>query len=135
MGNVDLHTMLDNFVVAFNDLDWPVFRSMFTQEATVFAPGPPVTTLTTVEGCFQPVFEQAKKSGTGPPYLNIDPQNLQIREFESTALVTFHLRGLVGYAADELNRRTLFLVKTANVWQIDHLHASTTKDLPGSDAQ
>jgi hypothetical protein len=45
-------------------------------------------------------------------------------------LVTFHLRGLTGYAADELNRRTLFLTQTSTGWQIDHLHASTTKDLP-----
>jgi hypothetical protein len=56
MGNDDLQTMLNEFVTVFNNLDWPAFRSMFTEEATVFAPGPPVTTLTTVVGCFQPVF-------------------------------------------------------------------------------
>ena len=121
----EIEAALEVFTASFNDLDWPVFRSTFTEDATVFAPFSLVPTRTTVEGCFKPIFERVKASRTGPPYLNIEPRDVEIQLFGETAVVTFHLRDLLGRPAGELSRRTAVLIRSESGWRIAHLHASS----------
>jgi ketosteroid isomerase-like protein len=118
-----LQKVLADFMQAFDNLDWERFRTSFDDDATVFYPR---TFPSRAEGRaafeknFKLVFEQIRQGRSKPPYMDIQPKDLEIQRVGDVAIVTFHLDDRPGV----LNRRTLVLRKTASSWKIVHLHAS-----------
>ena len=119
-----LKLALDDFVRAFEDLDWQKFRTSFADDATVFYPrGFPSRAdgREQYESSFKVVFEQLRNGKTGPPYHSIRPKGLKTQMLgEDVAIVTFHLEDRPGM----LNRRTIVFRKMPQGWKIVHLHAS-----------
>lgn len=112
----DLQAALTNFIQAFDNLDWERFRSSFDDDATVFFPrGFPAraTGRTQFEKNFKVVFEQIKDGKTAPPFMDIQPKDMEIQRLGDVAVVTFHLHDRPGM----LNRRTLVLRKNTNGWR------------------
>jgi len=114
---------LTSFIEAFDNLDWDKFRCSFEDDATVFYPRAfphRASGREEFEKTFRTVFEQIRGSQTHPPYMHINPIDLQIQLLGDIAIATFHLDDRPGM----LNRRTLVLHKTESGWKIVHLHAS-----------
>jgi ketosteroid isomerase-like protein len=111
------------FVESFNNLDWEKFRLGFADDATVFFPFPQfprrASGRSEVEAVFKRFFDEARKRKAAPPYLNIEPKDMQIQALGDAAIVTFHLGD-----DDNVGRRTLFFHKQKGRWLIAHLHAS-----------
>ena len=119
-----LRTAFEQFIRAFEDLDWQTFRTSFSDDATVFYPrGVPARAdgREQYEANFKAVFEQLRMGKAGPPYHTIRPKQLQTQMIgDEVAVVTFHLDDRPG----ELNRRTIVFRKMPVGWKIVHLHAS-----------
>jgi ketosteroid isomerase-like protein len=116
---------LAQFLLAFNNLDWPAFRQCFASDATLFNPDIPGATSVhrldgreAIESSFQAVFEL-----TGPPYMHIVPNNLRIQLLGTVAVATFEF----GRAGGSFGRRTLVFERRQGRWLIVHLHASNIK--------
>ena len=106
------------FVDAFNHLDRVRMDACFLDEATVFWPWGGHRGV----GFWTAQFEAWRFERDGPPYLNIQPRDLQIQRLgEAAAVATFHLE----HDPETLGRRTIVLVQTPEGWKIAHLHAST----------
>ena len=119
----DVRETLSKFIVAFDNLDWEQFRSFFSDDATVFYPrgvAKRAAGRAELEENFKRVFDGIRGMQTRPPYMQIEPRDLQIQMFEDMAIATFHLDDRPGM----LNRRTIVLRKMPNGWKIVHLHAS-----------
>jgi len=118
-------TLLQDFILAFDNLEWDRFRSFFADDATVFYPrgftgranGRPQ-----FEANFRQVFEQIRAGRTQPPYMHLQPRDLRIQSYGEIAIATFHLDDRPGV----LNRRTIVLRRRKGQWKIVHLHASET---------
>lgn len=113
-----------DFIAAFVALDWERFRSHFAEDATAFFPPSAnipgrVDGKEAIEKVFRGVFENARKQRPGPPYLAIEPLEMQIQMLGDVAIVTFHLKdpGIFG-------RRSVVFRKFGKKWLIVHLHAS-----------
>lgn len=115
---------VENFVQAFNDLDWAGFEKCWADDATIFNPfveiARRISGKAEIVAVFKNRFDSLKKPDSKPPYLKINPKDLQIRMLKNAAIVTFHLGGVT-----RLGRRTLILEKQGNNWLIVHLHASS----------
>ena len=114
----------DDWVTAFNNLEWETFRTSFTDDATVFFPFIQVprraTGRTEVETLFKQFFDAVKKRKSAPPYQNIEPKDVNIQMLgKEAAIFTFHLPG-----EESFNRRTLVFRKLKGKWLVAHLHAS-----------
>lgn len=112
------------FLIAFRNLDWAPFLAAFAEDATVFFPFPDhprrANGKAAIAAIFQPFFDRMRQQRpTGPPYLTLEPCDLEITQLGESALVTFHL-----HDPGILCRRTLVLTKQNDVWLIRHLHAS-----------
>jgi ketosteroid isomerase-like protein len=112
------------FLAAFDSLNWQLFRSFFAADATVFFPPSAnipmrVEGKTAIEKVFENVFANARKQSSGPRYLKINPLDTRVQMLGNVAVVTFHLQdpGMFG-------RRTLVLQRFGKRWLIVHLHAS-----------
>lgn len=117
-----LEEAVDEFVRAFNNLEWERFRGSFSNEATVFFPFADtpdrITGRARFEARFLEFFDQVRAEREGPQYLEINPDGGQVQAFGDIAIVTFHLGD-----APRLNRRTLVLSNRSGRWLIEHLHA------------
>ena len=122
---VEIDKTMQAFLVAFSNRDIPTFSAYFADDATAFFPpsafGPPsgrVEGRANIAEEFRRLYER-----TGPRRASagvIQPQDMQVRDFDGTALVTFHL------GSDSVRgRRTFVLRRTSTDWKIVHLHAST----------
>jgi len=114
----------DDFIVAFNNLEWETFRNSFTDNATVFFPFIQVPRRANgraeVESLFKQFFDAVRKRKSKPPYQNIDPKDTHIQMLDKEAAIfTFHLPG-----DESFNRRTLVFQKQKGKWLIAHMHAS-----------
>ena len=114
----------DDWVTAFNNLEWETFRTSFTDDATVFFPFIQVPRRASgraeVETLFKQFFDALRKRKPAPPYQNLDPKDGQIQMLgKEAAIFTFHLPG-----EESFNRRTLVFRKEKGKWLIAHLHAS-----------
>ncbi|HEX4947174.1 MAG TPA: nuclear transport factor 2 family protein, partial [Blastocatellia bacterium] len=113
----------EKFVDAFVSLDWERFRACWAADATIFHPSADLPRRLSgreeIVASFKYRFEDLKKQKSRPPYLNIQPKDLEVKLLGSVALVTFHL-------GDETSqgRRTLVMQKQGSEWLIVHLHAS-----------
>ncbi|MDP6607297.1 MAG: nuclear transport factor 2 family protein [Dehalococcoidia bacterium] len=65
------------------------------------------------------VVAEWRASRPGPPYLVLEPRDLEIEVFGDAALATFHLVN-----GSSLSRRTFVLALRDGDWRIVHLHAS-----------
>jgi ketosteroid isomerase-like protein len=114
----------ENFIQAFNDLDWERFEKCWADDATVFNPFVEVARRISgkaeIVAFFKNRFDNLKKTDSKPPYLKIQPKDLEIRMLKTAAIVTFHLGGETG-----VGRRTVILEKQGDKWLIVHLHASS----------
>jgi ketosteroid isomerase-like protein len=118
-----LQEALRDFIQAFDNLDWDRFRAAFDDNATVFYPRAfprRAEGRAAFEQTFKLVFEQIKQGKSKPPYMDIQPRDLETHRLGDVAIVTFHLDDRPGV----LNRRSIVLRKTAGNWKIVHLHAS-----------
>jgi ketosteroid isomerase-like protein len=118
---------LHGFLTVFANLDWDAFRASFDDEATVFFPRGDQPTRAEgrdeIERVFLREFEEARAGASGPPYLDLRPNDLLIQEMGDIAVVSFHLI-LLG----ALRRRTFVLRRRDGAWKILHLHASNISD-------
>ena len=109
---------LATFIAAFNDLDRARMDACFLEDAPIFFPWGGHRQA----GFWTGQFEEWRVERDGPPYLDIQPCDLQIQRLgDAAAVVTFHLE----HDPDTLARRTLVLCRTPDGWKIAHLHAST----------
>ena len=121
----EIRTAVENFLTAFERLDWPAFVGAFEDRATVFFPLPEPAREFTGRDEFEPqfraVFDSIRASNpTGPPYHDLEPKQLEIVPLASgVALVTFLLDN-----EERMGRRSLVLVQSGEHWKIRHLHAS-----------
>ncbi|HLK29249.1 MAG TPA: nuclear transport factor 2 family protein [Puia sp.] len=115
---------LKKFVEAFKNLEFDKFQTFFSDDVTVFFP-PSALVADRINGkekameVFKNFFDKVRKSKAAPPYLDINPQKLQINIFEEIAIVTFELDD-----KDALSRRTIIFKKQNGQFMIIHLHAS-----------
>jgi ketosteroid isomerase-like protein len=118
-----LHEAISRFLSAFRNLEWEPFIATFTDDATVFFPFPDQSARATgigqISAIFQPFFIRLRQQQSGPPYLQLDPLDLQITLVDSSALVTFHI-----HDPDLLCRRSLLWIYHTQQWRLHHLHAS-----------
>ncbi|MGC3947446.1 MAG: nuclear transport factor 2 family protein [Chryseolinea sp.] len=111
------------FVKAFNNFDWPTFRAAFDKDATMFHPtwdhARRVRGTQQVEEAWLDIFPEFSDPNNKEK-LSIDPKNINIQIYGSTAVVTFHL----GDGVESLSRRTVVMVNKDGAWKIVHIHAS-----------
>jgi hypothetical protein len=126
------HATFDNFISAFNALDWDNFRSCLADSASLFNPDIPgaislhrLDGRSEVERSFRAVFDAAE-SDPPPRGPNIHPENVSFQIFSNAALVTFEFRRSDG----SFGRRSLVLVKERKYWKITHIHASNVRTQP-----
>jgi hypothetical protein len=129
----EVRGVMNAFLAAFQDLDWPAFRKCLADRPVVFHPtaairpegsriDDPQTFDTVWLGFFETVRKSAAKQGVAtPPFMKLEPNDLRI-DFPSpdVAVVTFHLRS----STSSIGRRMFVLARTAAGWKITHLHAS-----------
>ena len=122
----EVRRTLTRFLTAFENLDWEAFRNCFADDATVYFPSQRANRATgraEIETTFRQVFERIRATKISPPYLNLEPLDLDIQVFGDTAVATFQLHDL----PDTIGRRTVVLEKRAGEWKIVHLHASNVE--------
>ena len=113
----------EDFVDAFNNLDWDRFDASWAEDATIFFPteGQPrrIEGRSAILETFHSLFENVPEIEAEPPYLSIRPLDLKVQMLGDNAVVTFHLDG-----SEALNRRSLVFARRDGIWLIVHLHAS-----------
>ena len=120
-----IHSALNRFLQAFENLEWAEFRAAFADSATVFHPAPSMAERVAgpagIDSTFQRVFAEIRAEATGgPPFHRLVVTDLSIRSLGcDVALVTFHLRN-----ARRFGRRSVIFHRERMGWKIIHLHAS-----------
>jgi len=126
----EVRTALAKFIQAFDNLDWEAFRGSFADTATVFHPrqfSSRAEGRTGVGETFRQVFVRIKGDKTSPPYMDLQPKDLEIQlAGDEVAIATFYLEDKPG----SLNRRTIVLQKMKGIWKIIHIHASEMPTAP-----
>ncbi len=123
LDGAEARAAIASFIQAFDNLDWDKFRLAFADDATVFYPrkyAQRASGRAEFEATFHQVFEQIRDGKTAPPFMDIQPRNMEIQNLGDTVIATFHLDDREGF----LNRRTIVLHKYSQGWKIVHLHAS-----------
>jgi ketosteroid isomerase-like protein len=120
-ANTDIRETLNSFFRAVEAMDLDRVAPFFDEDAQMFSPlGTYPARLdgrAAILAQFKAIADTIKQM---PAPLKIDPQHMAVREFGDLALVTFHLN----LPGGPLHRRSFLLRKTANRWQIVHIHAS-----------
>ena len=122
----EVRRTLTRFLTAFENLDWEAFRNCFADDATVYFPSQRASRATgraEIDTTFRHVFERIRTTKSSPPYLNLEPADLDIQVFRDTAVATFHLYDV----PNTIGRRTVVLEKRTGEWKIVHLHASNVE--------
>lgn len=111
------------FLVAFDNLDWEPFKAAWAASPSVFFPFPDtprrIDGKAEVERVFAAFFKDVRATTSGPPYLHLNPKELQVQVFGDSALVTFML-----IREHRISRRSLLFVREAGEWKLVHMHAS-----------
>jgi ketosteroid isomerase-like protein len=120
-----------NFLQAFENGDLEIMEASFSENALVFPPvfmtneeRPPIRTidykrLKGMSTSMRNLVMGFRDSSKSPPYMILEPKDLEIQMFREVAIITFHLEN-----GNSLSRRTIVLAKEANLWKIAHIHAS-----------
>jgi len=123
--SIELSGRMMAFINALNNLNWEDFRSFFDQDATAFLESDTLTLLegkSGIEKMFKPIFEETPKNVKGPPYLHLQPLNMNFYLQNDMAIVSFHLK-----RGNTIARRTFVWKKRQKTWLIIHLHGSAVK--------
>ena len=125
------------FLLALGNADLDGILATFAEDATVYLPissSPKrLTGRKQIRECFAPFLENVRSSGQGPPYMVLNPQDVQIQDYGSTAIVTFHLGRLPVKESEEptsFSRRSFVLRLINGQWLIVHLHGSNLQVQP-----
>jgi ketosteroid isomerase-like protein len=120
----EVRQTLDQFVQAFDNLDWNGFTSFFAEDATMFQPRRFLRRASgkaEIESQFQEIFPEIRGQRTKPPFMDLRPLDLRVQMLGAdAAIVTFHLDDRPGM----LNRRTIVFQRLKSGWKIVHIHAS-----------
>ena len=115
---------MSRFLAAFANRDVPAFAEFMAEDATMFFPasarGAPslrVQGKTEIARAFAELY--ARSGSTKTTGRQIQPQGLLVQQYDSFAVVTFHL----GPDATR-GRRSFVFRRTGSQWKIVHLHAS-----------
>lgn len=121
------------FLSAIANADWDSFRKFWSDDATMYAPGP--TDAVRIEGieALQRVWQRQFDLMRGaaldrgvkrPPFVTLVARDLRVDHLApDVAVVSFHLDD-----DGRMRRRTLVVARRGSQWRITHLHAS---DLAG----
>lgn len=119
----EVRVAADKFLVAFDNLEWEPFKAAWAASPSVFFPFPDtprrIDGKAEVERVFAAFFKDVRATTPGPPYLHLDPQELQVQVFGDSALVTFML-----IREHRISRRSLLFARESGEWKLVHLHAS-----------
>jgi ketosteroid isomerase-like protein len=122
--DAEVRKTLDQFVDAFDNLDWERFSAFFADDATMFQPRKFTRRAdgkAEILAQFRRVFETIRRKQVKGPYMTLQPRDLKIQMLGSdVAIVTFHLDDRPGV----LNRRTILWQRKDSNWKIVHIHAS-----------
>ena len=135
----EVRRVLNDFLTAFNNLDWPAFRQCWVDDPVVFYPstvpnpsGKRTENSAEFEAAWRRQFDlahetAAKRGVTKAPFQNIQPQDVRVDfPVPTVAVVTFHL----GRSETSVGRRMFVIAKTGSGWKITHLHASNLSLVP-----
>ncbi len=118
------------FIAAFNALDWPVFHSCFADSVSLFNPEVSgaaslhrLDGRTEVERSYRGIFDVAAADSTPSRGPHIVPEHLQMQQFGDAAVLSFEFKR----AAGSFGRRTIVMARQADGWRIVHIHASNVK--------
>ncbi|HAK54987.1 MAG: nuclear transport factor 2 family protein [Vicinamibacterales bacterium] len=126
----EVRAVLTDFLRVFENGEVDAMEAAFT-DATVFPraimgrePAEPIRVAAYrrqrgLDPQMREVVAEWRASRPGPPYVALEPRNLEIEVFGDAALATFHLEN-----GPSLSRRTFVLANRDGVWRIVHLHAS-----------
>ena len=127
----DVKAALTTFVRAFENGDLDVMEASFAENSSTFPRAIMSNDVTSpiraseyrrVKG-LDPQMRQLiagwREGAVSPPYMSLEPKDLEMLLFTDAALVTFHLE-----RDESLSRRTFVLAKEQDEWKIVHLRAS-----------
>jgi hypothetical protein len=126
-----LRTVLSEFLSAFENGDTEKMETYFARDAVTFPRAimsnnyePGINTddyrrVTGIDPNMLAAVDNWKATQPGPPYISLQPEDLDIKMYTDVALVTFHLTG-----ENSVSRRSFVLSDTQGEWKIIHLHAS-----------
>lgn len=130
-GSDDPVAVVNAFVAALCNADLDSLVATFADDATVFTPIPSVPQRVAgkaaIRQAFAPFLESLRATGGGPPYMSLNPREVEVRRFDQTAIVTFHLGQLPsadGHQPTSFSRRSFVLRYASGRWLIVHLHGS-----------
>lgn len=114
------------FLEAFISMDVERFDQFFAEDVTMFFPSGPfpparVTGKAAVTAAFHTLFDAARSRGV--TRLGITPLDLQLQDYGSFAVASFHLRG-----NGNVGRRSIVLRREGVHWKIVHFHASALEE-------
>lgn len=127
-------TAASAFVTAMENADADQLAALFDEDATVFMPFDAMPQR--LEGrhqirtAFETFFEPMRKRAAAPPYMKLNPRDLQTQSLGDTAILTFHLGALPAAGATSpaaFSRRTFVVQWKNGRWLIQHLHASNMR--------
>jgi ketosteroid isomerase-like protein len=117
---------LSRFMDSLNRADWDALAALLAPEATIFFPLPDSPYRADgIDRCadtFRDFFEAVRSRRDGPPYTDLQPEDVRIQTYGPTAVVSFHLKNPA-----VCSRRTLVLERRGDRWLIVHLHASNVR--------
>ena len=115
-----------DFVTAFNNFNWTIFRESFADDATMFHPfwnqAKRIQGRQEIETAWLNIFPEFTDTSNRRK-LQISPKDINLQFYQHTAIVTFHL----GDGINVISRRTLIMEKKKRSWKIVHLHASNLR--------
>jgi ketosteroid isomerase-like protein len=122
---------VQGFIEAMTNADLDALMKLFDEDATVFMPFAETPRRlggqAAIRSAFGVLFDQLRKSAAGPPYLRLNPLDLEAKVYGDTAIITFHLGTLPSSTAPQparFSRRTFVVMRRNGQWRIVHLHAS-----------
>ena len=126
-GDTAPRAAFDQFIAAFNSLDWEAFRRCFADSASLFNPEiPEAVSLHRMDGRndiernFRAVFDAADAGTDDKRSPNIRPENVRLQSFGDTVIITFEFKR----SEHSTGRRTIVFNKLKGSWLIVHIHAS-----------
>ncbi|MCL5742781.1 MAG: nuclear transport factor 2 family protein [Acidobacteria bacterium] len=132
-SEAEVRGLMNAFLAAFQNLDWPAFRKCWADRPVIFHPtaaihpdhghiDDPQTFDAEWKGLFETVRKSAAQRGVAtPPFMKLEPKDLRIDfPIPDVAVVTFHLRS----STSRIGRRMFVVARSAAGWKITHLHAS-----------
>ena len=126
----DIRETLDRFLSAFSNLQLDEMVNCFTEDATAFFPiahhHARLESRETIREAFSRVLGKIKASGATE--IRLEPEDIRVKTFGDTAIVTLHIRD------DDLSRRTFMLRRDGDEWCIEHFHASNAPLVPQEES-